>query len=118
MLRKKKSNGWKNLVNGSTVNQVSKWGDNSKAEWKVDVFEKGYYYLDLNYKGDSRLVWKTETDEGVTVQNQQAATEKYAHYPMGILEFKSPGEHTISVFLVDGNPETSSLKSVVIRPIY
>jgi len=77
----------------------------------------GYYYLDLNYKGEDRLVWRTTSDEGIVVQNQQAATEKYNAYPMGIIEFKKAGKHTINVSLVDGNPETSSLKSVVIKPI-
>ncbi len=99
------------------VNQVSKWEENSKAEWIVEVFKPGYYYLDLNYKGEDRLVWKTSTDEGIMVQNQQAATEKYVAYHMGILEFKTAGKHTISVSLVEGNTETSSLKSVVIKPI-
>jgi alpha-L-fucosidase len=99
------------------VNQISNWGDNSKAEWTVEVFEPGYYYLDLIYKGDGRLVWKTITDENIMVQNQQAATEKYQQYSMGILEFKTSGKHTISVSLVEGNPETSGLKSVIIRTI-
>ncbi len=99
------------------VNQISNWGDNSKSEWTVEVFEPGYYYLDLIYKGDGRLVWKTITDENIMVQNQQAATEKYQQYSMGILEFKTSGKHTISVSLVEGNPETSSLKSVIIRTI-
>ena len=98
------------------VNQISKWEENSKAEWTVEVFEPGYYYLDLNYKGEGRLVWKTTTDEGIMVQNQQAATEKYHQYNMGIIEFKTAGRHTISVSLVEGNPETSSLKSVIVRP--
>jgi alpha-L-fucosidase len=99
------------------VTQITKWEEKSKAEWTVEVFEPGYYYLDLIYKGEDRLVWKTTTDEGVMVQNQQAATEKYDQYNMGILEFKTAGKHTISVSLVEGNPETSSLKSVVINPI-
>lgn len=98
------------------VNQISKWEENSKAEWTVEVFEPGYYYLDLNYKGEGRLVWKTTTDEGIMLQNQQAATEKYQQYNMGIIEFQTAGEHTISVSLVEGNPETSSLKSVIVRP--
>jgi alpha-L-fucosidase len=51
------------------------------------------------------------------IQNQQAATEKYDQYVMGILEFKTAGKHTISVSLVDGNPETSSLKAVILKPI-
>ena len=99
------------------VTQISKWQEGSRAEWTVDVFEPGYYYLDLVYKGENRLVWLTTTDEGISVQNQQAATEKYQQYNMGILEFKKAGTHTISVSLVEGNPETSSLKSLVIEPI-
>ncbi|WPR73171.1 alpha-L-fucosidase [Flavobacterium sp. NG2] len=98
--------------------QVSQWKKNGTATWTVNVLEPGKYYLHLNYAGSGRLVWKTITDEGVMVQNQQAATEKYESYPMGILEFKTPGKHTVSVSLVEGNPETSSLKSVLIEPIH
>jgi alpha-L-fucosidase len=71
----------------------------------------------LKYKGKGKLVWNISTDEGVVVQNQQAATEKYCDYPMGILEFKKAGKHTIKVSLVEGDPETSSLESVYIYPI-
>ncbi|KJD37190.1 alpha-L-fucosidase [Tamlana sedimentorum] len=99
------------------VKQVSKWEDNSKAEWTVNVLEPGYYYIDLRYKGEGRLVWKTVTDEGIKIQNQQAATKKFDNYPMGIIEFKTPGQHTVSVSLVEGDKETSSLESVIIRPI-
>ncbi|MDB9732725.1 alpha-L-fucosidase [Polaribacter sp.] len=99
------------------TNQVSDWKKDSKAVFTVNVLEPGYYYLDLNYKGEDRLVWKTITDEDIVVQNQQAATEKYNNYSMGILEFKKAGKHTISVSLVEGNPETSSLKAIIIKPI-
>tara|TARA_Y100000389_G_scaffold205067_1_gene262665 strand:- start:3763 stop:5565 length:1803 start_codon:yes stop_codon:yes gene_type:complete len=92
--------------------QVSKWTADAKAEFKVNVLKPGLYYLDLNYKGEDRLVWKTKTDEGSLVQNQQAATEKYAFYRMGIIEFKNKGEHTLTVSLVEGNRENSSLKSI------
>lgn len=99
------------------VHQIGKWTENSSAVWTVEVFEPGYYYLDLRYRGEGKLVWKTVTNEGVTVQNQQAATEKYQNYPMGILEFKTAGKHTITVSLVEGDNETASLASVIIRPI-
>jgi len=79
--------------------------------------QPGYYYLDLVYKGKGKLVWNISTDEGVVVQNQQAATEKYRNYPMGILEFKKAGKHTISVSLIEGDNETASLESVVIMPV-
>ncbi len=99
------------------VNQVSEWKEKGAVKWTVNVQEAGYYYLDLNYKGSDRLVWKTVTDEGVMVQNQQAATEKYQSYNMGIIEFKTSGKHTITVSLEEGNSTTSSLQSALIKPI-
>ena len=99
------------------VHQISNWEAGSKAVWMVDVFEPGYYYLDLRYKGEKRLVWNIVTDEGIVLQNQQAATEKYNNYNIGILEFKKPGKHRITVSLVEGNPATSSLEAVIIKPI-
>ncbi len=99
------------------VHQINKWHKNSTAAWTVDVFEPGYYYLELRYRGTGRVVWKTVTDEGVLVQNQQAATEKYQHYPMGLLQFKTAGKHTITVSLQDGDFESASLESVLIKPI-
>lgn len=100
------------------VNQVSNWKENSSVNWEVNVKEPGYYYLEVCYSGtDERLVWKTETDEGIMVQNQQAATRKYIFYNMGILEFKTGGKHTIATSLVEGNPKTASLKSIKLIPI-
>jgi alpha-L-fucosidase len=99
------------------VNQISNWKKDGQVVWTVDVFKPDYYYLDLKYSGEGRLVWKTVTDEGVLVQNQQAATEKYQSYPMGILQFKKAGKHTITVSLVEGDPTTSSLESIIIKPV-
>ena len=99
------------------VTQVSKWNEGSSVSWTLDVFQPGFYYINLTYKGKGKLVWKISSDEGTVVQNQQAATEKYQDYPMGILEFKKAGKRTIEVSLIDGDPETSSLESVHIYPI-
>lgn len=99
------------------ANQVSEWATNGTVTWKVNVQEPGYYYLDLSYKGKDRLVWKTVTDEGILVQNQQAATDKYVYYNMGIIEFKTVGIHTITVSLVDGDRKISSLKALKLKPI-
>jgi alpha-L-fucosidase len=98
------------------VTQISQWTEGSSASWTLDVLEPGYYYVDLRYKGKGRLVWNISTGEGVVVQNQQAATEKYCDYPMGILEFKKPGKHVVTVKLIEGDPDTSSLESVKITP--
>ncbi len=99
------------------ANQISNWEPNGTVTWSVNVTKPGYYYLDLNYRGKGKLVWKTVTDEGIVVQNQQAATEKYNTYPMGIITFKKAGTHTIRVSLEEGDPITSSLESVIIRPV-
>ena len=99
------------------THQVSDWKKDGKVTWEVSVEKPGYYYLDLSYAGEGRLVWKTVTDEGVEVQNQQGATEKYVYYPMGIIEFKTAGSHTISISLVEGDVKTSSLKGLKLIPI-
>ena len=99
------------------ANQVSNWEKEGSVTWEVNVQKPGYYYLDLSYTGTGRLVWKTVTDEGIKVQNQQAATDKYVYYPMGIVEFKTAGNHTISVSLVEGDAKTSSLKAIKLKPI-
>lgn len=99
------------------ANQVNNWEDHGNVKWTVNVQKPGYYYVNLCYAGSGRLVWKTTTDEGLTIQNQQAATEKYVNYNMGLLEFKTPGKHTITVSLVEGNKKTSSLKSIVLTPL-
>lgn len=74
-------------------------------------------HIITNRKPKRKLVWKTTTDEGTIVQNQQAATDKYNTYPMGILSFKTAGKHTITVSLVEGDPVSSSLESAVIKPV-
>jgi alpha-L-fucosidase len=97
--------------------QASEWQQESKVEWKVNVQNAGLYYVDLSYKGENKLVWKITTDEGEILQNQQAATNKYQKYPMGIIEFKKAGKHIISVSLVEGNSQNSSLESILIKPV-
>ncbi|MGJ8592755.1 MAG: alpha-L-fucosidase [Aquaticitalea sp.] len=115
---KKKSIRWmEKFGEWKKTTQVSNWEQNATVFWDINVLEPGYYYLDLNYKGVDRLVWRTITDEGIMVQNEQAATEKYNAYPMGIIEFKTAGKHTVTVSLVRGDAETSSLKSIIIKPI-
>lgn len=107
------------------VNQVSNWKDGGAATWQVDVAEAGSYHIDLTYKGEERPawkqgekrpVWKIATDEGSTLQNQQASSAVYRSYPFGILTFKTPGRHTVSVSLVDGDPAKSSLASIRLTP--
>ena len=118
MLAEKKNIGWmEKFGEWKHLNQISNWVKNSNATWTVNVNTPGYYYVNLRYKGVGKLVWRTVTDENILVQNQQAATEKYQTYPMGIMEFKTSGKHTITVNLVEGDPITSSLESAIIIPV-
>jgi alpha-L-fucosidase len=99
------------------VKQVTNWTPEAKVVWTINVQQAGFYYVDLVYKGEKKLVWKISTDAGEFIQNQQGSTEKYQSYPMGLIEFKKAGKHTIDVSLVEGNPLTASLESLKLRPI-
>lgn len=98
------------------MNQVSSWGNKGTAQWTVDVLEPGDYYLDLTYTGTSRLTWKIELSEGGFLQNNQNASHVYHKFPMGMVSFKSAGKHTLTVSLVDGDPDTASLSSMTLSP--
>ena len=94
------------------ANQVSEWQPGGWATWTVDVAEPGDYRVELTYRGEGRLVWRIETDEGVQVQNQQNSSPVYHAYPFGLLTLKKPGRHTIAVSLVTGAPEKASLTAL------
>ena len=99
------------------ANQISKWGETGKAVWTLDVCEAGDYQMELVYKGEGRLAWRIETDEGVKLQNQQNSSHIYHAYPFGLLTFNKPGKHTIAVSLVEGDPQKASLQSIRLSPV-
>jgi alpha-L-fucosidase len=98
------------------ANQVSDWKTGGQAVWTVNVAAAGDYRLDLTYKGEGKLVWRIETDEGVTLQNQQNSSPIYAAHSFGLLTFKTPGRHTVAVSLVDGPPDKASLQALRLSP--
>lgn len=98
------------------ASQVGRWSEAGAAVWRVDVCEAGDYRLELTYRGDGRVAWRIETDEGVKLQNQQNSSPVYQAYPFGLLTFNKPGKHTITVSLVDGNREKASLEAVQLSP--
>ena len=99
------------------VNQVSDWTDDGAVIWNVDVLEPGAYHVELCYKGEGRLSWRVETDEGDQLQNNQNSSHVYSNYTMGQLNFDSPGKRTISVSLVDGDPAKASLLAIRVCPV-
>ena len=98
------------------VTQVSGWQSAGRATWEVDVALAGDYYLELVYKAAGRTAWRIETDEGVKLQNQQNGASVYHAYPFGLLSFKTPGKHTITVSLAKGDANKASLKAVRLTP--
>jgi alpha-L-fucosidase len=99
------------------ANQVSAWKANGRAVWTFNVAEAGDYRLDLKYKGEGRLVWRIETDEGLTLQNQQNSSPIYQSHAFGLLTFKRPGQHTLAVSLVDGSRDKASLQAIRLSPV-
>jgi alpha-L-fucosidase len=97
-------------------NQVSKWSAAGRAVWTVDVCEAGDYLLEMKYRGEGRLAWRIETDEGIKLQNQQNSSMVYQAYPFGLLTFNKPGKHTIAVSFVEGDRDKASLESIRLSP--
>lgn len=99
------------------VNQAGNWESEGVVSWKINIKNPGLYHLGLSFKGDGRLVWRVQTEDGGFVQNQHEATTKYALYDLGMIEIKNPGINTISVSLVEGDSKSASLKSIELTSI-
>lgn len=95
--------------------QAGAWQPGGKAVWTVEVAQAGDYYVDLVLKGTGRVAFVIETDEGVKIQNQQAAASLYHAQPFGLLAFKTPGRHTLTVYPVVRPDDTTSLKAASLR---
>ncbi|MDX2431097.1 MAG: alpha-L-fucosidase [Bacteroides sp.] len=100
-----------------TVQNIYQWKPGSKATWEVNVLEPGEYEVELVYTGSGRLVWSVESDEGEKVQNQQNSSHIFSSYPIGWIDFSSPGIHKVSVSLVEGDPITSELAGINFTPV-
>jgi alpha-L-fucosidase len=102
---------WKHAV------EVTDWKADGAATWEVDVLRPGHYRVDLTYTGEKRLVWRVAVEGGQAIQNQQNASSVYQSFPIGWLEFTTPGRHRVSVACIDGNTATASLKSLRLTPV-
>ena len=114
----KKSKSWmEKFGEWKHVMQISKWSENAKATFEVDVLNPGYYLVELNYSGNGKQVWSIATDEGSEIRNQQNSSPIYAYHPFGWLQLKSQGKHTISISLLEGDREDASLTAIKFTPI-
>jgi len=97
--------------------QVEKWTTESKAIWTFDVLKPGDYLVELQYAGEGRLVWKIETSEGESIQNQQNSSNIYTTLPFGWITFKTAGKKQVTVSLLEGKFDKESLQGIKLTPI-
>lgn len=114
----KKSKSWmEKFGEWKHVMQISKWSENAKATFDVDVLNPGYYLVELKYSGNGKQVWSIATDEGIEIKNQQNSSAIYAYHPIGWLNFKTSGKHTVTVSFLEGDREAASLSAIKFTPI-
>ena len=96
---------------------VSNLNRGGKIIWTVDVKSPGTYQVELKVRGNGRVVWKVETDEGQMAQNQQSASSIFCKRPIGWIRFDKPGRHTITVSMPEGG-EQADMSAISMTPIY
>lgn len=101
---------WKHVYCVSDLNQ------GGRITWAIDVKEAGIYHIDLKVRGNKRIIWKIETDEGNMVQNEQSASSIFCERPMGWIRFDKPGKHLITVSMPEGGQ--ADLASISFVPVY
>ncbi len=99
------------------VNPVGKWTTAGKAVWDIDVLVPGDYNASLTYAGEGRLVWGVDVVGGEHIQNQQNASHNYQEFPIGWLNFPTPGKYKVAVSCLEGNIETAKLKAIHLTPL-
>jgi len=98
------------------VYRITNWQEDGTATWTVNILKAGYYQSSLKYTGVGRLVWKIDNAEHF-IQNQQNSSSVYTWYPIGWLHFSKPGTYKVSVSLVDGERNKSSLSDLKLQPV-
>lgn len=101
---------WKHVYCVSDLNQ------GGRITWTIDVKEAGIYHIDLKVRGNKRIIWKIETDEGNMVQNEQSASSIFCERPLGWIRFDKPGKHLITVCMPEGGQ--ADLASISFVPVY
>ncbi|AWW32737.1 alpha-L-fucosidase [Echinicola strongylocentroti] len=99
------------------VSQAQNWTEDGRVYWEVEIFEPGYYQVDLNYAGSSRLVWRVTNSDGGFVQNEQNASHVYSYFEMGLMKFEKAGKYTVSVKIKEGDIASASLKEIRFTPL-
>lgn len=89
---------------------VNGLGDGGKITWTVNVQQAGTYNVQVEARGNGRVVWRLETEEKQVLQNQQSVASLFMLRPLGWLHFDKPGEHTLTLTMPEGGKcEVSAL---------
>jgi alpha-L-fucosidase len=96
---------------------ATNWEPGGKASFSVSVLEPGDYCVSLTYAGEGRLVWGVDVEGGEHIQNQQNSSHNYQEFPIGWINFPKPGSYKVSVSCIEGDSETSCLKSIHFSPV-
>lgn len=92
---------------------VNGLGDGGKIVWTVNVQQAGTYNVQVEARGNGRMVWRLETDEKQVLQNQQGVASQFMPRPLGWLHFDKPGVHTLTLTMPEGGQcEVSALNLV------
>ena len=101
---------WKHKYRTPDINR------GGKITWTVDVLEPATYSVDLTLRGEGRGVWKVETDEGHSAQNQQGVSSIFCKRPIGWISVDKPGRHTITVSMPEGGIP-AELSAISLTPV-
>ncbi|MBB3207975.1 alpha-L-fucosidase [Rhodopirellula rubra] len=96
---------------------ATQWTKGGKAVWEIDILVPGDYDVELSYTGEGRLVWGVDVVGGEHIQNQQNASHNYQTFPIGWLNFPTPGRYKIAVSCLEGNIRNAELRSIRLTPL-
>ncbi|EMI43292.1 alpha-L-fucosidase [Rhodopirellula sp. SWK7] len=96
---------------------ATQWSKGGKAVWEIDILVPGDYDVELSYTGEGRLVWGVDVVGGEHIQNQQNASHNYQEFPIGWLNFPTPGRYKIAVSCLEGNIRNAELRWIRLTPL-
>jgi len=96
---------------------VRQWTPKGKTVWEIDVMKAGDYDVSLTYAGEGRLVWGVDVEGGESIQNQQNSSHNYQEFPMGWMNFPTPGRYKVAVSCLEGEIKSAKLKAIRLNPI-
>ncbi len=95
----------------------TKWGEDGRAVFEVDVLVPGDYNVSLNYTGEGRLVWGVEVDGGEKIKNEQNSSHNFQKFPIGWINFPKAGNYKIKVSCMEEGKDTAELNSIHLEPV-